>query len=88
MAGLSVIFTDSTISIKCINTDSTISQYADDTILFLVGSEESIKGSLEELKTFGRHSGLKVNPRPDEVWRVTRPDEGVAQRAPPPYLQK
>ena len=28
------------------------------------------------------------NPRPDEVWRVTRPDEGVAQRAPPPYLQK
>ena len=22
------------------------------------------------------------NPRPDEVWRVTRPDEGVAQRAP------
>ena len=25
---------------------------------------------------------LRVNPRPDEVWRVTRPDEGVAQRAP------
>ena len=25
---------------------------------------------------------LLVNPRPDEVWRVTRPDEGVAQRAP------
>ena len=24
-----------------------------------------------------------LNPRPDEVWRVTRPDEGVAQRAPP-----
>ena len=23
-----------------------------------------------------------INPRPDEVWRVTRPDEGVAQRAP------
>ena len=23
-----------------------------------------------------------VNPRPGEVWRVTRPDEGVAQRAP------
>ena len=23
-----------------------------------------------------------LNPRPDEVWRVTRPDEGVAQRAP------
>ena len=30
----------------------------------------------------------RVNPRPHEVWRVTRPDEGVAQRAPPPYLQK
>ena len=25
----------------------------------------------------------RVNPRPDEVWRVTRPDEGVAQRPPP-----
>ena len=32
---------------------------------------------------------MLVNPRPDEVWRVTRPDEGVAQRPPPPpYLQK
>ena len=27
-------------------------------------------------------SRARVNPRPDEVWRVTRPDEGVAQRAP------
>ena len=29
-----------------------------------------------------RPSRARVNPRPDEVWRVTRPDEGVAQRAP------
>ena len=29
---------------------------------------------------------LVFNPRPDEVWRVTRPDEGVAQR-PPPLLR-
>ena len=28
------------------------------------------------------NSDISINPRPDEVWRVTRPDEGVAQRAP------
>ena len=27
-------------------------------------------------------NSASINPRPDEVWRVTRPDEGVAQRAP------
>ena len=27
-----------------------------------------------------------LNPRPDEVWRVTRPDEVVAQSAPPPSV--
>ena len=36
-----------------------------------------------------REDCFNLNPRPDEVWRVTRPDEGVAQGAPPPpYLQK
>ena len=27
------------------------------------------------------------NPRPDGVWQFTSPDEGGAQRAPPPYLR-
>ena len=38
-----------------------ISQYADDTILFLDGSERSIAGSLKELQKFGDQSGLKIN---------------------------
>ena len=38
-----------------------ISQYADDTILFLDGTNKSISGSIEELARFGHQSGLKVN---------------------------
>lgn len=38
-----------------------ISQYADDTILFLNGTKESLEGSIEELTVFGNHSGLKIN---------------------------
>ena len=38
-----------------------ISQYADNTILFLDGTERSIVGSIEELHEFGCHSGLKIN---------------------------
>ena len=38
-----------------------ISQYADDTILFLDGTERSIKGSIEEMQEFGSQSGLKIN---------------------------
>ena len=43
------------------NCEIRISQYADDTILFLDGSERSITGSIEELTTFGRQSGLNIN---------------------------
>ena len=38
-----------------------ISQYADDTIMFLDGTSRSITGSIEELKKFGDQSGLKIN---------------------------
>ena len=38
-----------------------ISQYADDTLLFLDGSSESVKGAMGELSAFGHLSGLKVN---------------------------
>ena len=38
-----------------------ISQYADDTILFLDGSERSLKGAITEFDEFGRQSGLKIN---------------------------
>ena len=38
-----------------------ISQYADDTILFLDGTTESLKGAINELSKFANISGLKVN---------------------------
>lgn len=38
-----------------------ISQYADDTIIFLDGSERSVSGAIMELKKFSRQSGLKIN---------------------------
>ena len=43
------------------NTEVRISQYADDTILFLDGSEHSLNGATEELNTFSTQSGLKLN---------------------------
>ena len=43
------------------NNEIRISQYADDTILFLDGTKRSIEGSIEELNKFGLQSGLKIN---------------------------
>ena len=43
------------------NTEIRISQYADDTIIFLDGSEQSLRGATEELTTFSAQSGLKLN---------------------------
>ena len=43
------------------NQEIRISQYADDTIIFVDGTERSIKGAVKELVTFGNHSGLKIN---------------------------
>ena len=41
--------------------EARISQYADDTILLLDGTERSLKGAVEELIKFADISGLKVN---------------------------
>ena len=38
-----------------------ISQYADDTILFLDGTSKSIEGAVTELLRFAHFSGLKIN---------------------------
>ena len=43
------------------NSEHKISQYADDTSVFLDGSEKSLKALLKELEYFARISGLKVN---------------------------
>ena len=43
------------------NVEVRISQYADDTILFLDSSEQSLIGATEELSKFSAQSGLKLN---------------------------
>ena len=43
------------------NSEHKISQYADDTSIFLDGSEKSLNELLKELELFARMSGLKVN---------------------------
>ena len=46
-----------------------LSQYADDTVLFLDGSESSFEKSFEILAAFARMSGLKVNiDKTNAVW--------------------
>ena len=47
--------------IKIENTEFKISQYADDTSIFLDGSSEALNGTLEELDRFANISGLKIN---------------------------
>ena len=47
---------------KVLDTESKISQYADDTTLILDGSESSLSRSLSLLDTFALISGLKVIP--------------------------
>ena len=43
------------------NTEIRVSQYADDTILFLDGTKRSLNGAVMELMKFSTQSGLKVN---------------------------
>ena len=47
--------------IKIENTEFKISQYADDTSIFLDGSSEALNCTLEELDRFANISGLKIN---------------------------
>ena len=53
-----------------------LSQYADDTQLFLDGIEQSLKETLNVLKLFYLISGLKINvekTRTDYLDRITKP---------------
>ena len=47
--------------IKINETECKISQYADDTTIFLDGSKNALQESLETLDSFGKISGLKIN---------------------------
>ena len=45
-----------------------ISQYADDTQLFLNGSENSVREALDVLHKFYEMSGLKINVEKKAIW--------------------
>ena len=47
--------------IKIGNIEYKLSQFADDTSLFLDGSEKSLNESIKTLNTYANMSGLKVN---------------------------
>ena len=50
--------------------ENKISQHADDTTLFLDGSEESLEEVIFILDTFGEISGLQINTQKTEILRV------------------
>ena len=51
------------------DTEYKISQYADDTSMFLDGSSESLNNTLSELEKFANISGLKINfDKTQVVW--------------------
>ena len=55
--------------IKIYDKDNKIGQFADDTSLFLDGTEKSLKASLEVLENFEEISGLKLNiQKTKAVW--------------------
>ena len=49
-----------------------ITQYSDDTTLFLDGSEDSLLAALNTLETFGTYSGLKMNTEKTRVIWIGR----------------
>ena len=53
---------------KVLDTESKISQYADDTTLILDGSESSFSRSLSLLHTFALISGLRSTTKTDVLW--------------------
>lgn len=55
--------------IKINNIEALLSQFADDTSLFLDGSEESLREAIQTLEKFARISGLKINKEKSQlVW--------------------
>ena len=45
-----------------------ISQYADDTTIFLDGSKESLLSALQILENLRKMSGLKLNKKTEALW--------------------
>ena len=54
-----------------------ISQYADDTTLFLDGSEKSLQASLDALDSFSKISRLKINNTKTEAMWIGKVHQGT-----------
>ena len=57
------------------NNEVRISQYADDTVLFLKNSHACIRGALQELKTFSDASGLGLNVEKTSCLEIGLPNQ-------------
>ena len=57
------------------NQEVRLSQYADDTVLFLKNTPDCLKGSLQELKTFSEFSGLNLNIEKTSCLHIGDPEQ-------------
>ena len=67
--------------INILNNEIKISQYADDTVLFLEGTSESLSAALDVITAFRSASGLKVNIDKSFLFPL-----GYFVRMPPPFV--
>ena len=69
------------------NYEYRISQYADDTSVYLDGSEKSLKHSLDLLDQFSKYSGLKPNINKTQcIWLGRNIGSDVVNLNPSRYL--
>ena len=61
------------------NNEVRLSQYADDTVLFLKNSSDCLNGALQELKTFSEVSGLRLNIDKTSCLQIGRPNQQLCQ---------
>ena len=57
------------------NTEGRLSQYADDTVLFLENSSACFQGALQELGTFSAASGLRLNIEKTSCMQIGQPNQ-------------
>ena len=55
------------VGIKIKNTEFKLTQFADDTTLFLDGTKSSLQAALNTLETYGNYSGLKMNKEKTKI---------------------
>ena len=60
------------VGIKIKNTEFKLTQFADDTTLFLDGTKSSLQAALNTLETYGNYSGLKMNKEKTKIIWIGR----------------